>query len=149
MDKIFDSVKNWLGVYREAIMVVFVVLLTLFYVYKTNVYENMYEELKAKSEKDYEQLIADHNKVINDISKTTAEAAEKERLIVVDYQQKLNTLDQQYQEKLIELEALRKVKAQEFAKIIKKDPEAAMNEIAKKFVYWSEVKDNVYGVNWF
>ena len=128
-----DKIVNWL----RSNLIIFVLAsiigaIVSGYFHNKN-YEQKLRVLQDKHDKEYQELVVEHNKVITELDKISAETAEKERLVVLNYQQKLEELEQKYQEKFAEIEALRKIKAQEFAKIIKKNPEAAMNEIAKKF----------------
>ena len=70
---------------------------------------------------------------IKDLKKVNDEAMAKQKELALQHQQTLENLQQQFDEKVSELEELRKLKVKELTKKLTDDPEVAVEEMAHKF----------------
>ena len=91
------------------------------------------EEIK---EKYVEELIAQrksYDSQIEQINKVNAESLEKQKALVEEYKNQIDTLQSQYEQRVKELEDLRQARIKELTKKINQEPEAVLDELAHKF----------------
>ena len=74
-----------------------------------------------------------HDAQVKELTEINKQALAKQAEIALQHQKALEDLQTQYDEKMLELDELKKVKVKEITKQLTDDPELAMHEIAHKF----------------
>jgi DNA repair ATPase RecN len=119
--------NNW------STLLVFVLVLSVSLWVKNKFDEDNLQEVQQK----YVQQLADQRKAydsqIEQINKINTESLEKQKALLEDYKQHLDSLQSDYDQKVKELEDLRQAKIVELAKKIKQDPETVLEDVAHKF----------------
>lgn len=94
--------------------------------YKEEEIKNKYVEELSAQRKAYDAQVEQINKV-------NAETIAKQKLLMEEYKNHLDSLQLEYDQKVKELEDLRVTKIQELTKKIKQDPEVVLDNLAHKF----------------
>jgi len=94
--------------------------------YKEEEIKNKYVEELSAQRKAYDAQVEQINKV-------NAETIAKQKLLMEEYKNHLDSLQLEYDQKVKELEDLRVTKIQELTKKIKQDPEIVLDNLAHKF----------------
>jgi len=123
---------NWLKNNWSSLLV-FVVILSAALWIKGKFDENNTEEVKQQYIKQMEEQRKSFDSQIKQLNKISEEALAKQKELALQHQQTLENLQQQFDEKVSELEELRKLKVKEFTKKLTDDPEVAVEELAHKF----------------
>ena len=123
---------NWLKNNWSSLLV-FVVILSAALWIKGKFDESNTEEVKQQYIKQMEEQRKSFDSQIKEINKINEEALSKQKELALQHQQTLENLQQQFDEKVSELEELRKLKVKEFTKKLTDDPEVAVEELAHKF----------------
>ncbi len=123
---------NWLKNNWSSLLV-FVVILSAALWIKGKFDESNTEEVKQQYIKQMEEQRKSFDSQIKEINKISEEALAKQKELALQHQQTLENLQQQFDEKVSELEELRKLKVKEFTKKLTDDPEVAVEELAHKF----------------
>lgn len=123
---------NWLK-NNWATLLVFVVVLSAALWIKGKFDESNTEEVKQQYIQQMDEQRKSHENQIKDLKKVNDEAMAKQKELALQHQQSLENLQQQFDEKVFELEELRKLKVKEFTKKLTDDPEVAVEELAHKF----------------
>ena len=124
--------KEWLK-QNWATFLVFVVVLFAALWLKNKFDESNIEEVKHQYA---EQMVAQqksHDAQIKELGKINEEALAKQKEIGFQYEKQLESLQAQFDEKVLELEDLKKAKVKELTKQLTDDPEIAVQDIATKF----------------
>ena len=124
--------KDWLK-NNWSTLLVFVVVLSAALWIKGKFDESNTEEVKQQYIKQMEEQRKSFDSQIKEINKISEEALAKQKELALQHQQTLENLQSQYDEKIIELEDLKKVKVKEITKQLTDDPEVAVEELAHKF----------------
>jgi Skp family chaperone for outer membrane proteins len=123
---------NWLK-NNWSTLLVFVVVLSAALWIKGKFDESNTEEVKQQYIKQMEEQRKSFDSQIKQLNKISEEALAKQKELALQHQQTLENLQQQFDEKVSELEELRKLKVKEFTKKLTDDPEVAVEELAHKF----------------
>jgi len=123
---------NWLKNNWSSLLV-FVVILSAALWIKGKFDESNTEEVKQQYIKQMEEQRKSFDSQIKQLNKISEEALAKQKELALQHQQTLENLQQQFDEKVSELEELRKLKVKEFTKKLTDDPEVAVEELAHKF----------------
>ena len=123
---------NWLK-NNWSTLLVFVVVLSAALWIKGKFDESETEEVKHQYIKQMEEQRKTFDSQIKDLKKVNDEAMAKQKELALQHQQTLENLQQQFDEKVSELEELRKLKVKELTKKLTDDPEVAVEEMAHKF----------------
>lgn len=123
---------NWLK-NNWATLLVFVVVLFAALWIKGKFDESNTEEVKQQYIKQMEEQRKSHENQIKDLKKVNDEAMAKQKELALQHQQTLENLQSQFDEKVNELEELKKLKVKELTKKLTDDPEVAVEEMAHKF----------------
>ena len=124
--------KDWLK-NNWSTLLVFVVVLSAALWIKGKFDESNTEEVKQQYIKQMEEQRKSFDSQIKQLNKISEEALAKQKELALQHQQTLENLQQQFDEKVSELEELRKLKVKEFTKKLTDDPEVAVEELAHKF----------------
>ena len=123
---------NWLKNNWSSLLVFVVVLSAALWI-KGKFDESNTEEVKQQYIKQMEEQRKSFDSQIKQLNKISEEALAKQKELALQHQQTLENLQQQFDEKVSELEELRKLKVKEFTKKLTDDPEVAVEELAHKF----------------
>jgi len=123
---------NWLKNNWSSLLV-FVVILSAALWIKGKFDESNTEEVKQQYIKQMEEQRKSFDSQIKQLNKISEEALAKQKELALQHQQTLENLQQQFDEKVSELEELRKLKVKELTKQLTDDPEVAVEELAHKF----------------
>jgi Skp family chaperone for outer membrane proteins len=128
MSTIIKWIKdNW------ATLVVFTIVLVISVRLKGMWDESNIEEVKHQYADQMQAQQKSHDAQIKELNKINDEALAKQKEIGFQYQKQLEDLQQQFDEKILELEDLKKAKVKELTKQLTDDPEIAVQDIAMKF----------------
>lgn len=119
--------NNW------ASLLVFVVILSATLWIKNKFDQSSMEEERQQYIAQMEAQRKNFETQIKELNKISDEALSKQREAGLKYQQSLDSLQQQYDEKIAELEEVRALKVKEITKKLTEDPEVAVQELAHKF----------------
>ena len=123
---------NWLKNNWSSLLVFIVILSAALWI-KGKFDESNTEEVKQQYIKQMEEQRKSFDSQIKQLNKISEEALAKQKELALQHQQTLENLQQQFDEKVSELEELRKLKVKEFTKKLTDDPEVAVEELAHKF----------------
>ena len=123
---------NWLKNNWSSLLVFIVILSAALWI-KGKFDESNTEEVKQQYIKQMEEQRKSFDSQIKQLNKISEEALAKQKQLSLQHQQTLENLQQQFDEKVSELEELRKLKVKEFTKKLTDDPEVAVEELAHKF----------------
>ena len=121
------SKQNW------KTLLVFVVVLFAALWLKNKLDESNIEEVKHQYAEQMAAQQKSHEAQVKELNKINDEAMAKQKEIGFQYQRQLEGLQQQFDEKVSELEDLKKTKVKELTKQLTDDPEIAVQDIATKF----------------
>lgn len=119
--------KNW-----SSLLIFVVVLFTAMWI-KHKMYESEVEEVKHKYIEQMDAQKKSHEAQVKELNKINDEALAKQKEIALQYQKTMEGLQQQFDEKVAELEEIKKLKVKELTKKLTDDPEVAVEELAHKF----------------
>ena len=74
-----------------------------------------------------------HDQEVEQINKVNAESLEKQKALMEEYKNHLDSIQLDYEQKVKELEDLRATKIKELTKNINKEPEVVLDDLAHKF----------------
>lgn len=106
--------------------------LTMMFIAKKQ-FDSEKEQLVHKYTEQLAEQNKSHNADMEKMNKVITESIERQRAIVKNHQDEMQRLQTELEEKICMIEDLRAVKADELAKKIRKEPEQALDELAKKF----------------
>lgn len=124
--------KDWLK-NNWSTLLVFVVVLSAALWIKGKFDESEIEEVKHQYIQQMDEQRKTFDSQIKDLKKVNDEAMAKQKELALQHQQTLENLQLQYEEKVSELEDLKKIKVKEITKQLTDDPEVAVEELAHKF----------------
>lgn len=125
-------ILNWLK-NNWASLLVFVVILFGALWLKNKFDEGTIEEVKHQYVEQMDAQRKSHENQIKELNKINEDSLAKQKEIGFQYQKTIETLQQQYDEKILELEEVRKLKVKELTRQLTEDPEVAVQELATKF----------------
>ena len=123
---------NWLKNNWSALLVFVVVLFTALWI-KGKIYESEVEETKHQYAEQMDAQRKSFDSQVKELKKVNDEAMAKQKELALQHQQTLENLQSQYDEKVAELEEVKKLKVKELTKKLTDDPEVAVEEMAHKF----------------
>lgn len=123
---------NWLKNNWSTLLVFVVVLFTALWI-KGKIYESEIEETKYQYAEQMDAQRKSFDSQVKELKKVNDEAMTKQKELALQHQQTLENLQQQFDEKVSELEELKKLKVKELTKQLTDDPEVAVHEMAHKF----------------
>jgi hypothetical protein len=124
--------KDWLKNKWSTILVFSVVLFTALWL-KNKFDEAAIEDVKHQYADQMAAQQKSHDAQVKELTEINKQALAKQAEIALQHQKALEDLQTQYDEKMLELDELKKVKVKEITKQLTDDPELAMHEIAHKF----------------
>ena len=124
--------KDWLK-NNWSTLLVFVVVLSAALWLKNKFDEASIEEVKHQYADQMAAQQKSHDAQVKELTEINKQALAKQAEIALQHQKALEDLQTQYDEKMLELDELKKVKVKEITKQLTDDPELAMHEIAHKF----------------
>lgn len=125
-------IKEWLK-NNWATLLVFVVVLSAALWIKGKFDESEAEEIKHQYAEQMEVQRKSFDSQIKELNKINDEALAKQKEIGFQYQRTLEGLQQQYDEKVAELEDVKKLKTKELTKQLTDNPEVAVQDLALRF----------------
>lgn len=125
-------IKEWLK-NNWATLLVFVVILFAALWIKNKFDENTIEEVKHQYAEQMDAQRKSFDSQVKELNKINDEALAKQKQIGFEYQRTLEGLQQQYDEKVAELEEVKKLKTKELTKQLTDNPEVAVQDLALKF----------------
>ena len=123
---------NWLKNNWSSLLV-FVVILSAALWIKGKFDESEIEEVKHQYIQQMDEQRKTFDSQIKELKKVNDEAMAKQKELALQHQQTLENLQSQYDEKVAELEEVKKLKVKELTKKLTDDPEVAVEELAHKF----------------
>ena len=127
-----NLIINWLK-NNWSVLLVFVVVLSGALWLKNKFDEDSIEEVKHQYADQMAAQQKSHDAQIKELTEINKQALAKQNEIALQYQKTLEDLQVQYDEKLLELEDLRKTKVRDLTKQFTDDPEVAVEDLAHKF----------------
>jgi hypothetical protein len=124
--------KDWIKNNWATLLVFAVVLFAALWL-KNKFDEASIEEVKHQYAEQMQAQQKSHDAQIKELSEINKQALAKQAEIALQHQKVLEDLQTQYDEKLLELDELKKVKVKEITKQLTDDPEVAVEELAHKF----------------
>jgi hypothetical protein len=124
--------KDWIKNNWVTLLVFAVVLFAALWL-KNKFDEASIEEVKHQYADQMAAQQKSHDAQIKELSEINKQALAKQAEIALQHQKVLEDLQTQYDEKLLELDELKKVKVKEITKQLTDDPEVAVEELAHKF----------------
>ena len=124
--------KDWLK-NNWSTLLIFVVVLSAALWLKNKFDEASIEEVKHQYADQMAAQQKSHDAQVKELTEINKQALAKQAEIALQHQKILEDLQTQYDEKMLELDELKKVKVKEITKQLTDDPELAMHEIAHKF----------------
>jgi len=124
--------KDWLKNNWSTLLVFVVVLFAAFWL-KNKFDEAAIEDVKHQYADQMAAQQKSHDAQVKELTEINKQALAKQAEIALQHQKALEDLQTQYDEKMLELDELKKVKVKEITKQLTDDPELAMHEIAHKF----------------
>lgn len=119
--------ENW------STLLVFVVVLFAALWLKNKLDESSIEEVKHQYAEQMDAQRKSHETQVKELNKINEDALAKQKEIGFEYQKQLEGLQQQFDEKVAELDELKKAKVKELTKELTDNPETAVQDIAEKF----------------
>ena len=124
--------KDWLK-NNWSTLLIFVVVLSAALWMKNKFDEAAIEDVKHQYADQMAAQQKSHDAQVKELTEINKQALAKQAEIALQHQKALEDLQTQYDEKMLELDELKKVKVKEITKQLTDDPELAMHEIAHKF----------------
>ena len=124
--------KDWLK-NNWSTLLIFVVVLSAALWLKNKFDEASIEDVKHQYADQMAAQQKSHDAQVKELTEINKQALAKQAEIALQHQKALEDLQTQYDEKMLELDELKKVKVKEITKQLTDDPELAMHEIAHKF----------------
>jgi tRNA uridine 5-carbamoylmethylation protein Kti12 len=124
--------KDWIKNNWATLLVFAVVLFAALWL-KNKFDEASIEDVKHQYAEQMQAQQKSHDAQIKELSEINKQALAKQNEIALQYQKTLEDLQVQYDEKLLELEDLRKTKVRDLTKQFTDDPEVAVEDLAHKF----------------
>jgi len=114
-------------------LAVFAAILTACLWFKNQFDNAELEEAQHQHALELENQRKAYDAQVEKINKVNAEALAKQKSLLEEYKNHLDSLQLEYDQKVKELEDLRVTKIQELTKKIKQDPETVLDNLAHKF----------------
>ena len=124
--------KDWLK-NNWSTLLVFVIVLSAALWLKNKFDEASIEEVKHQYADQMAAQQKSHDAQVKELTEINKQALAKQAELALQHQKTLEDLQIQYEEKMLELDELKKAKVKELTKQLTDDPEVAMHEIAHKF----------------
>ena len=125
-------VINWLKNNWSTLLVFVVVLFASLWL-KGQFDDSKLEEAKQKYVEELSAQRKAHDQEVEQINKVNAESLEKQKALMEEYKNHLDSIQLDYEQKVKELEDLRATKIKELTKNINKEPEVVLDDLAHKF----------------
>ena len=124
--------KDWL-INNWSTLIVFVIVLSAALWLKNKFDEASIEEVKHQYADQMAAQQKSHDAQVKELTEINKQALAKQAEIALQHQKILEDLQTQYDEKVLELEDLRKTKIKDLTKQFTDDPEVAVEDLAHKF----------------
>jgi tRNA uridine 5-carbamoylmethylation protein Kti12 len=124
--------KTWLKDNLPTLAVFTIILATCLW-FKNQFDKDALEEAQHQHVLELEKQRKAYDAQVEQINKVNAETIAKQKLLMEEYKNHLDSLQLEYDQKVKELEDLRVTKIQELTKKIKQDPEVVLDNLAHKF----------------
>ena len=124
--------KTWLKDNLPALAVFAVILATCLW-FKNQFDKDALEEAQHQHVLELEKQRKAYDAQVEQINKVNAETIAKQKLLMEEYKNHLDSLQLEYDQKIKDLEDLKALKIKELTKKIDQDPEAVLGNIAHKF----------------
>ena len=124
--------KDWLK-NNWSTLIVFVIVLSAALWLKNKFDEASIEEVKHQYADQMAAQQKSHDAQVKELNEINKQALAKQAEIALQHQKILEDLQTQYDEKVLELEDLRKTKIKDLTKQFTDDPEVAVEDLAHKF----------------
>ena len=124
--------KDWLK-NNWSTLLIFVVILSAALWLKNKFDEASIEEVKHQYADQMAAQQKSHDAQVKELTEINKQALAKQAEIALQHQKILEDLQTQYDEKVLELEDLRKTKIRDLTKQFTDDPEVAVEDLAHKF----------------
>ena len=124
--------KDWLK-NNWSTLLIFVVVLSAALWLKNKFDEASIEEVKHQYADQMAAQQKSHDAQVKELTEINKQALAKQAEIALQHQKNLEDLQTQYDEKVLELEDLRKTKIRDLTKQFTDDPEVAVEDLAHKF----------------
>ena len=124
--------KDWLK-NNWSTLLVFVIVLSAALWLKNKFDEASIEEVKHQYADQMAAQQKSHDAQVKELTEINKQALAKQAEIALQHQKILEDLQTQYDEKVLELEDLRKTKIKDLTKQFTDDPEVAVEDLAHKF----------------
>ena len=124
--------KTWLKDNLPTLAVFAVILATCLW-FKNQFDKDALEEAQHQHVLELEKQRKAYDAQVEQINKVNAETIAKQKLLMEEYKNHLDSLQLEYDQKIKDLEDLKALKIKELTKKIDQDPEANLGNIAHKF----------------
>jgi septal ring factor EnvC (AmiA/AmiB activator) len=124
--------KTWLKNNLPTLAVFAVILATCLW-FKNQFDKDTFEEAQHQHALELEKQRKAYDAQVEQINKVNAETIAKQKLLMEEYKNHLDSLQLEYDQKIKDLEDLKALKIKELTKKIDQDPEAVLGNIAHKF----------------
>ena len=124
--------KDWLK-NNWSTLLIFVIILSVSLWLKNKFDEASIEEVKHQYADQMAAQQKSHDAQVKELTEINKQALAKQAEIALQHQKILEDLQTQYDEKVLELEDLRKTKIKDLTKQFTDDPEVAVEDLAHKF----------------
>ena len=124
--------KDWLK-NNWSTLLVFAVVLSVALWLKNKFDEASIEEVKHQYADQMAAQQKSHDAQVKELTEINKQALAKQAELTLQHQKTLEDLQIQYEEKVLELDELKKLKVKELTKQLTDDPEVAVEELAHKF----------------
>ena len=124
--------KTWLKDNLPTLAVFAVILATCLW-FKNQFDKDALEEAQHQYVLELEKQRKAYDAQVEQINKVNAETIAKQKLLMEEYKNHLDSLQLEYDQKIKDLEDLKALKIKELTKKIDQDPEAVLGNIAHKF----------------
>ena len=124
--------KDWLKNNWSAVLI-FVVVLSVSLWLKNKFDEAAIEDVKHQYADQMAAQQKSHDAQVKELTEINKQALAKQAELALQHQKTLEDLQIQYDEKMLELDELKKIKVKELTKQLTDDPEVAVSDLAHKF----------------
>jgi len=124
--------KDWIKNNWATLLVFAVVLFAALWL-KNKFDEASIEEVKHQYAEQMAAQQKSHDAQVKELTEINKQALAKQAELALQHQKNLEDLQIQYEEKMLELDELKKIKVKELTKQLTDDPEVAVEELAHKF----------------
>jgi Skp family chaperone for outer membrane proteins len=124
--------KDWIKNNWAALLVFAVVLFAALWL-KNKFDEAAIEDIKHQYADQMAAQQKSHDAQVKELTEINKQALAKQAELALQHQKNLEDLQIQYEEKMLELDELKKIKVKELTKQLTDDPEVAVEELAHKF----------------